>query len=157
MLFFCKTKPRWDVFTWPPGLVLHHVKLLSVHLNTQWIIIFPCNLHMFLPQRSSRGHSADEWPHHCQSVRCSKRSLGQSWPGTTSSLFFLIWRKLKDCFRQTKLIIAKFDLNIHHSIPVFSKQVSNLQYEMLLLTDSISKEGGCWELRLRCGKPNFFF
>ena len=30
-------------------------------------------------------------------------------------------------------------------------QVSNLQYEMLLLTDSISKEGGCWELRLRCG------
>lgn len=31
-------------------------------------------------------------------------------------------------------------------------QVSNLQYEMLLLTDSISKEGGCWELRLRCGK-----
>lgn len=33
-----------------------------------------------------------------------------------------------------------------------SHQVSNLQYEMLLLTDSISKEGGCWELRLRCGK-----
>ncbi|XP_045063212.1 E3 ubiquitin-protein ligase UBR4-like isoform X2 [Coregonus clupeaformis] len=28
--------------------------------------------------------------------------------------------------------------------------VSSLQYEMLLLTDSISKEGGCWELRLRC-------
>lgn len=41
-------------------------------------------------------------------------------------------------------------------MPVLSKQVSNLQYEMLLLTDSISKEGGCWELRLRCGKPNFF-
>lgn len=38
---------------------------------------------------------------------------------------------------------------------LFSKQVSNLQYEMLLLTDSISKEGGCWELRLRCGKPDF--
>lgn len=34
----------------------------------------------------------------------------------------------------------------------FPHQVSNLQYEMLLLTDSISKEGGCWELRLRCGK-----
>lgn len=38
---------------------------------------------------------------------------------------------------------------------MFSQQVSNLQYEMLLLTDSISKEGGCWELRLRCGKPDF--
>lgn len=31
-------------------------------------------------------------------------------------------------------------------------QVSSLQYEMLLLTDSIAKEGGCWELRLRCGE-----
>lgn len=37
----------------------------------------------------------------------------------------------------------------------FYKQVSNLQYEMLLLTDSISKEGGCWELRLSCGKRLF--
>lgn len=35
--------------------------------------------------------------------------------------------------------------------------VSSLQYEMLLLTDSISKEGGCWELRLRCGEFFFFF
>ncbi|KAK1898672.1 E3 ubiquitin-protein ligase UBR4 [Dissostichus eleginoides] len=33
--------------------------------------------------------------------------------------------------------------------------VSNLQYEMLLLTDSISKEGGCWELRLRCALSLF--
>lgn len=40
---------------------------------------------------------------------------------------------------------------------VLTFQVSNLQYEMLLLTDSISKEGGCWELRLRCGKPEFFY
>lgn len=82
VLFFCKTKPRWDV----------------VHLNTQWIIIFPCNLCMFLPQRSSRGHSTDEWPHHCQSIRCSERSLGQSWPGTTSSLFFLNLKKIKRLF-----------------------------------------------------------
>lgn len=29
---------------------------------------------------------------------------------------------------------------------------SSLQYEMLLLTDSISKEDSCWELRLRCGE-----
>lgn len=35
--------------------------------------------------------------------------------------------------------------------------VSSLQYEMLLLTDSISKEGGCWELRLRCGEFFFFY
>lgn len=34
----------------------------------------------------------------------------------------------------------------------FLPQVSSLQYEMLLLTDSIAKEGGCWELRLRCGE-----
>ncbi|KAL1020637.1 hypothetical protein UPYG_G00002740 [Umbra pygmaea] len=33
--------------------------------------------------------------------------------------------------------------------------VSSLQYEMLLLTDSISKEGGCWELRLRCALSLF--
>lgn len=32
-------------------------------------------------------------------------------------------------------------------------QASSLQYEMLLLTDSISKEDSCWELRLRCGEP----
>lgn len=38
---------------------------------------------------------------------------------------------------------------------LFYKQVSNLQYEMLLLTDSISKEGGCWELRLSCGRKIF--
>ena len=31
-------------------------------------------------------------------------------------------------------------------------QASSLQYEMLLLTDSISKEDSCWELRLRCGE-----
>lgn len=47
-------------------------------------------------------------------------------------------------------------MNIHLTIKcLFCQQVSNLQYEMLLLTDSISKEGGCWELRLRCGKPDF--
>lgn len=40
-------------------------------------------------------------------------------------------------------------------LPLCAQQVSNLQYEMLLLTDSISKEGGCWELRLRCGKSDF--
>ncbi|XP_017342515.1 E3 ubiquitin-protein ligase UBR4 isoform X1 [Ictalurus punctatus] len=33
--------------------------------------------------------------------------------------------------------------------------VSSLQYEMLLLTDSIAKEGGCWELRLRCALSLF--
>nr|XP_033777630.1 E3 ubiquitin-protein ligase UBR4 isoform X4 [Geotrypetes seraphini] len=32
---------------------------------------------------------------------------------------------------------------------------SSLQYEMLLLTDSISKEDGCWELRLRCALSLF--
>lgn len=34
-------------------------------------------------------------------------------------------------------------------------QASSLQYEMLLLTDSISKEDSCWELRLRCGESCF--
>uniref|UniRef100_W5MAW8 Ubiquitin protein ligase E3 component n-recognin 4 n=1 Tax=Lepisosteus oculatus TaxID=7918 RepID=W5MAW8_LEPOC len=37
------------------------------------------------------------------------------------------------------------------SVPV----VVSLQYEMLLLTDSIAKEGGCWELRLRCALSLF--
>ncbi|XP_022407757.1 E3 ubiquitin-protein ligase UBR4 isoform X2 [Delphinapterus leucas] len=32
---------------------------------------------------------------------------------------------------------------------------SSLQYEMLLLTDSISKEDSCWELRLRCALSLF--
>ncbi|KAM9298998.1 E3 ubiquitin-protein ligase UBR4 [Gastrophryne carolinensis] len=32
---------------------------------------------------------------------------------------------------------------------------SGLQYEMLLLTDSISKEDSCWELRLRCALSLF--
>ncbi|XP_031761327.1 E3 ubiquitin-protein ligase UBR4 isoform X1 [Xenopus tropicalis] len=32
---------------------------------------------------------------------------------------------------------------------------SSLQYEMLLLTDSISKEDNCWELRLRCALSLF--
>lgn len=51
--------------------------------------------------------------------------------------------------------IKKSDFKIHtlYVFLFFPHQVSNLQYEMLLLTDSISKEGGCWELRLRCGKP----
>lgn len=35
-------------------------------------------------------------------------------------------------------------------------QASSLQYEMLLLTDSISKEDSCWELRLRCGEFRAF-
>uniref|UniRef100_A0A8C5JLD8 Ubiquitin protein ligase E3 component n-recognin 4 n=1 Tax=Junco hyemalis TaxID=40217 RepID=A0A8C5JLD8_JUNHY len=34
-------------------------------------------------------------------------------------------------------------------------QASSLQYEMLLLTDSISKEDSCWELRLRCALSLF--
>ena len=37
------------------------------------------------------------------------------------------------------------------SLPL-GPQASSLQYEMLLLTDSISKEDSCWELRLRCGE-----
>uniref|UniRef100_A0A673LQI7 E3 ubiquitin-protein ligase UBR4-like n=1 Tax=Sinocyclocheilus rhinocerous TaxID=307959 RepID=A0A673LQI7_9TELE len=47
------------------------------------------------------------------------------------------------------LIIAKVSaaLKGHRANPDL---VSSLQYEMLLLTDSIAKEGGCWELRLRC-------
>ncbi|KAG7276340.1 hypothetical protein CRUP_032395 [Coryphaenoides rupestris] len=52
------------------------------------------------------------------------------------------------------LIIAKVSsaLKGHWANPDL---VSNLQYEMLLLTDSISKEGGCWELRLRCALSLF--
>ncbi|KAM6976924.1 E3 ubiquitin-protein ligase UBR4 [Aplochiton taeniatus] len=52
------------------------------------------------------------------------------------------------------LIIAKVSaaLKGHWANPDL---VSSLQYEMLLLTDSISKEGGCWELRLRCALSLF--
>ncbi|TWW56459.1 E3 ubiquitin-protein ligase UBR4 [Takifugu flavidus] len=52
------------------------------------------------------------------------------------------------------LIIAKVSaaLKGHWANPDL---VSNLQYEMLLLTDSISKEGGCWELRLSCALTLF--
>lgn len=50
-------------------------------------------------------------------------------------------------------LLKNFDMKL---MSLCFEQVSNLQYEMLLLTDSISKEGGCWELRLRCGKPDFF-
>uniref|UniRef100_A0A3B4FTU0 Ubiquitin protein ligase E3 component n-recognin 4 n=1 Tax=Pundamilia nyererei TaxID=303518 RepID=A0A3B4FTU0_9CICH len=46
-------------------------------------------------------------------------------------------------------------LKYTHCFLFFPHQVSNLQYEMLLLTDSISKEGGCWELRLRCALSLF--
>ncbi|XP_078094991.1 E3 ubiquitin-protein ligase UBR4 isoform X5 [Mustelus asterias] len=47
------------------------------------------------------------------------------------------------------LIIAKVStaLKGHWANPDLA---SSLQYEMLLLTDSISKEDACWELRLRC-------
>uniref|UniRef100_A0A672LG87 Ubiquitin protein ligase E3 component n-recognin 4 n=1 Tax=Sinocyclocheilus grahami TaxID=75366 RepID=A0A672LG87_SINGR len=52
------------------------------------------------------------------------------------------------------LIIAKVSaaLKGHRANPDL---VSSLQYEMLLLTDSIAKEGGCWELRLRCALSLF--
>ncbi|XP_016138625.1 E3 ubiquitin-protein ligase UBR4 [Sinocyclocheilus grahami] len=52
------------------------------------------------------------------------------------------------------LIIAKVSaaLKGHWANPDL---VSSLQYEMLLLTDSIAKEGGCWELRLRCALSLF--
>lgn len=99
---------------------------------------------MFLQQRSSRGHSANEWPHHCQGVGRSERPLGQSWPGmaaASDSNLNVVTQFLR------KYIYS--NVSFHPTLP---KQVSNLQYEMLLLTDSISKEGGCWELRLRCGK-----
>uniref|UniRef100_A0A4W3HBC8 Ubiquitin protein ligase E3 component n-recognin 4 n=1 Tax=Callorhinchus milii TaxID=7868 RepID=A0A4W3HBC8_CALMI len=47
------------------------------------------------------------------------------------------------------LIIAKVStaLKGHWANPDLA---GSLQYEMLLLTDSISKEDACWELRLRC-------
>ncbi|XP_039612074.1 E3 ubiquitin-protein ligase UBR4 isoform X4 [Polypterus senegalus] len=52
------------------------------------------------------------------------------------------------------LIIAKVSaaLKGHWANPDLA---SSLQYEMLLLTDSIAKEGGCWELRLRCALSLF--
>lgn len=44
-------------------------------------------------------------------------------------------------------------LSLLPSLPPHPRlQASSLQYEMLLLTDSISKEDSCWELRLRCGE-----
>ncbi|XP_058849008.1 E3 ubiquitin-protein ligase UBR4 isoform X2 [Acipenser ruthenus] len=56
--------------------------------------------------------------------------------------------------KMNDLIIAKVSaaLKGHWANPDLA---SSLQYEMLLLTDSIAKEGGCWELRLRCALSLF--
>lgn len=114
---------------------------MRVHLKQDVVPIFSPF------QRSSRGHSADEWPHYCQGVSCPERPLGQSWPGMPTYVRLMTPYSLD----------KKNNLNPHFMkmLSLFCKQVSNLQYEMLLLTDSISKEGGCWELRLSCGKNLF--
>uniref|UniRef100_A0A3B3SK32 Ubiquitin protein ligase E3 component n-recognin 4 n=1 Tax=Paramormyrops kingsleyae TaxID=1676925 RepID=A0A3B3SK32_9TELE len=67
-------------------------------------------------------------------------------------LICLLTRDHPDATQQMNdLIIAKVSaaLKGHWANPDL---VSSLQYEMQLLTDSIAKEGGCWELRLRCGE-----
>nr|XP_023697265.1 E3 ubiquitin-protein ligase UBR4 [Paramormyrops kingsleyae] len=70
-------------------------------------------------------------------------------------LICLLTRDHPDATQQMNdLIIAKVSaaLKGHWANPDL---VSSLQYEMQLLTDSIAKEGGCWELRLRCALSLF--
>lgn len=57
------------------------------------------------------------------------------------------------CF-EPELIKAGQAVGVGHpqELELCVLQASSLQYEMLLLTDSISKEDSCWELRLRCGE-----
>uniref|UniRef100_A0A8C5WBA2 Ubiquitin protein ligase E3 component n-recognin 4 n=1 Tax=Leptobrachium leishanense TaxID=445787 RepID=A0A8C5WBA2_9ANUR len=56
--------------------------------------------------------------------------------------------------QMNELIIGKVStaLKGHWANPDLA---SSLQYEMLLLTDSIAKEDACWELRLRCALSLF--
>lgn len=76
------------------------------------------------------------------------------WPLICATKLYKLSKKktLRTNLQKYIVFSPNFDISM---MSLFSKQVSNLQYEMLLLTDSISKEGGCWELRLRCGKPYF--
>ncbi|XP_066493904.1 E3 ubiquitin-protein ligase UBR4 [Tiliqua scincoides] len=70
-------------------------------------------------------------------------------------LMCLLTRDNPDATQQMNdLIIGKVSaaLKGHWANPDLA---SSLQYEMLLLTDSISKEDSCWELRLRCALSLF--
>ncbi|XP_064423992.1 E3 ubiquitin-protein ligase UBR4 [Latimeria chalumnae] len=70
-------------------------------------------------------------------------------------LMCLLTRDNPDATQQMNdLIIGKVStaLKGHWANPDLA---SGLQYEMLLLTDSISKEDACWELRLRCALSLF--
>lgn len=55
-------------------------------------------------------------------------------------------------FKYQKAKVTSASPRLLRPLNVRLLQASSLQYEMLLLTDSISKEDSCWELRLRCGE-----